>query len=1024
MLRGFTLYPLLLICLLAEAQSYRIDNYTVENGLSQSQVLEVIQDNSGEIWIGTANGGISIFDGLQYRYITRQEGLPSNTIYDLELISETLMAVATFEGLAIIDIHNPFKPKIIKGIPDGLVYKIFKDGDRIILGTGKGICYLEDETIIVPENHPLLDKPVFNICRDGKGRIWYCTLGYGAYYETGKNINRLSEKEGLGSNNVNCVFDFKGKTCVGTYAGVFVFETEVQQEETQELPFKNEIVFDAVHDVHGHYWLGTHNGLFHINGEAKLYDTKDGLVGKDIGRLIEDREGNIWCGSREGGLSKVRERIFTTYTKDDLLRSNGINRIKSFNGGKSIWIATDKGITVLNDDNSNTYIDFTKGLPDNRVRAIEKGNGKEIYIGTAAGLAIYDGSRFKSIKLGDGVNEYIQDICLHNDTIFAGTYNGLARLEGSKLLAYPIKGLSPTLINQLLSDGKGGLWISTNESGLYFYKEGELHQFTEIEGFTAKTVKSIYLDDKGMLWAATNSGLFLFKNSRFYRFSSDNGLGSNAIVSIIQQDDSTYWAGLNKGTNRFVLRGESIHQVRLYSNEHGFSGQESNPRAIYKGEDGRIWFGTNGGLNIYHPDRDHPNLKEPIVKISALLMFMQATDWNEYADEFDLSGLPMDLVLAYDKNNISFVFKGVSQVSPENVKYRYRLIGEHNDWIETSERRVDYSNLSHGTFTFEVQAANSDGVWSSNACSFTFSIDPPFWKTWWFYFICVSIVFAGIFSYFKIRNANTKITEINQILSEQKDIIYQKNKDIMDSIHYAKRIQDAVLPPPDEIDLPKTFIFFRPRDVVSGDFYWFYNKGNLSLFAVADCTGHGVPGAFMSIIGYNLMDKIVGEHHIYEPAAILERLSEEVSRTLNKRLESEGPVRDGMDISVCCFHRDTEELEYAGAVHPLIIWRDGNLQIIKGDRISIGKNYNDFKYTNHKVQLHKGDMLYLYTDGFIDQFGGDRGKKYKSLHFREFIERVGKYPVEQQSNMMIREFESWKGKHEQVDDVLVLGTLL
>jgi serine phosphatase RsbU (regulator of sigma subunit) len=405
-------------------------------------------------------------------------------------------------------------------------------------------------------------------------------------------------------------------------------------------------------------------------------------------------------------------------------------------------------------------------------------------------------------------------------------------------------------------------------------------------------------------------------------------------------------------------------------------------------------------------------------------MFMQATDWNEYADEFDLSGLPMDLVLAYDKNNISFVFKGVSQVSPENVKYRYRLIGEHNDWIETSERRVDYSNLSHGTFTFEVQAANSDGVWSSNACSFTFSIDPPFWKTWWFYFICVSIVFAGIFSYFKIRNANTKITEINQILSEQKDIISQKNKDIMDSIHYAKRIQDAVLPPPDEIDLPKTFIFFRPRDVVSGDFYWFYNKGNLSLFAVADCTGHGVPGAFMSIIGYNLMDKIVGEHHIYEPAAILERLSEEVSRTLNKRLESEGPVRDGMDISVCCFHRDTEELEYAGAVHPLIIWRDGNLQIIKGDRISIGKNYNDFKYTNHKVQLHKGDMLYLYTDGFIDQFGGDRGKKYKSLHFREFIERVGKYPVEQQSNMMIREFESWKGKHEQVDDVLVLGTLL
>ncbi len=1024
MMRFFTLYALLLAWSGMQAQSYRIDNYTVENGLSQSQVLEIIQDPTGEIWIGTANGGISIFDGLQFRYITRQEGLPSNTIYDLELVSDDLMAVATFEGLALVDIHNPSNMRIVKGIPDGIVYKIFRDGNRIILGTGKGICYLEDESVIVPENNPLLGKAVFNISRDGKGRIWYSTLGHGAYYQSGENINRLSVKEGLPDNNVNCVFDYLGNTCVCTYSGVYIFQSENQKLVEVDLPFKDEIVFNVVYDENSEYWLGTHNGLFHINGEARLYTAKDGLVGKDIGKLIQDREGNIWCGSRDGGVSKIRERIFTTYTKDDLLRSNGINRIQSFDSDRSIWLATDKGIAIMDENIELKYLDFSSGLPDNRVRAMIEGNDSEVWIGTASGMALYKNGRIQKVKLGADVNEYVQDVCLHKDTVFAGTYSGIAYVDDKTLKPYPIEGLEPTLVNQLLSDGSGGLWISTNESGLYRYENRVLRQFSEIESFTAKTVKSIYIDNKGLFWAATNSGLFMYKNGRFFRFSSEDGLGSNAIVSIIQQDDSTYWVGLNKGANRFVLRDESIHSIRLYSNEHGFSGQESNPRAIYRGNDGRVWFGTNGGLNIYHPDRDNPNLKAPIVRITRLKMFMQDTDWKEYANEFDTDGLPRDLVLDYDKNNISFLFKGVSQVSPEYVKYRYRLIGEQSDWIETTERRVDYSNLNHGDYSFEVMAANSDGVWSENSVTFSFSINPPFWKTWWFYSLIVSIIFAAIFSYFKIKNANTKITEINQILSEQKDIISQKNKDIMDSIHYAKRIQDAVLPPPDEIDLPKTFIFFRPRDVVSGDFYWFHNRGNMSLFAVADCTGHGVPGAFMSIIGYNLMDKIVGEHHIYEPAAILERLSEDVSRTLNKRLESEGPVRDGMDIAVCCFHRDTEEIEYAGAVHPLIIWREGNLQVIRGDRLSIGNNHNNYKYTSKRVKLQKGDMLYLFTDGFVDQFGGEKGKKYKSVHFREFLEKLGKYPIDQQRNMIIREFESWKGKHDQVDDVLVLGTLL
>ena len=209
-----------------------------------------------------------------------------------------------------------------------------------------------------------------------------------------------------------------------------------------------------------------------------------------------------------------------------------------------------------------------------------------------------------------------------------------------------------------------------------------------------------------------------------------------------------------------------------------------------------------------------------------------------------------------------------------------------------------------------------------------------------------------------------------------------RNRDITDSITYAKRIQFAILP--SDIPFSKTFIVFKPKDIVSGDFYWMNIAGGKEFLAAVDCTGHGVPGAFMSFIGYTSLNKIIIEQGIYKPSDILNRLNEEVATTLHQK--GEDIVNDGMDIALICYSPETGILEYAGAFNPLIVVRKGELIEIKADRFAIGRATGSEKtFTNHEIQLEEGDALYLYSDGYADQFGGPEGKKFKTAALKELL---------------------------------------
>jgi serine phosphatase RsbU (regulator of sigma subunit) len=275
----------------------------------------------------------------------------------------------------------------------------------------------------------------------------------------------------------------------------------------------------------------------------------------------------------------------------------------------------------------------------------------------------------------------------------------------------------------------------------------------------------------------------------------------------------------------------------------------------------------------------------------------------------------------------------------------------------------------------------------------------------------------------QIEKINADLEATNAEVLKQKEIIEQKNQSITDSIQYASRIQTAVLPPINflgEWSL-KNFILFKPKDIVSGDFYWGVKKNEKIIVAAGDCTGHGVPGAFMSMLGHAFLDEILSTTEVENAATILNNLRDEVINTL-KQKGTAGETRDGMDISLCILDLKAGRLDYAGANNPLYIIRDGKIIKYQADRMPIGIHFISFTpFTNQSIKFYKGDYLYLFTDGYADQFGGPNGRKFMYKPFQNLLLKIHNEPMDLQKDVLDKTFEEWKGDHEQVDDVLVIG---
>ena len=286
-------------------------------------------------------------------------------------------------------------------------------------------------------------------------------------------------------------------------------------------------------------------------------------------------------------------------------------------------------------------------------------------------------------------------------------------------------------------------------------------------------------------------------------------------------------------------------------------------------------------------------------------------------------------------------------------------------------------------------------------------------------FICIIIVSVFVFRGYRNKIKANKVIEAQKKRVEHQKITLEiKNKEITDSINYAKRIQSAILPSEKVIKeyLNKSFILFKPKDIVAGDFYWMENKDNNIIFAAADCTGHGVPGAMVSVICNNSLNRAVREYNLIDPGKILDKTRELILQEFEK---SEDEVKDGMDIALCSLKGNT--LKYAGALNPLWIVRNGAVIETKPDKQPIGKFDRPSPFTTHTFDLQKDDTIYIFSDGYVDQFGGDKGKKLKSRAFKDLLIGFQNQSMEEQKKSIDIAFEKWRGTLEQIDDVCVIG---
>lgn len=1032
------------------AQTYPFVNYTVESGLSQGQVLCAFQDKEGVMWFGTSGGGITKFDGNSYEYITDKDGLADNVVFCIEQNKRGEILIGTNNGLSVYNPNNPllkgkkaFKNYTTKnGLSHNRIFCMLFDKDDILLGTGQGVTKFKDTLCSVLKlNDQLNNLPVFHLLRDSKQNLWCSTLGNGVFKVDGKDIKNYTVKDGLENDMVFSVLE-KSKDVYWFFTGEGLNEFKNQ---TIKLATSDSVntYYSYYKDKHNALWISSSIGVFKYNtdGSKLFFNENNGLGNNSIWRIFQDKESNMWFLSDLNGISKLANERFLMYTSKDSLLNDEIKRIHQCKNGDYL-IGSLLGLTVFNDEKvikKYRTSDFKNGNAN--VWAVVDYGENGYLIGTGNGLLLFDGKVFKRITSKDkasGIN-VVYDIHINNnDEILLGTQSGIAIVKDGFIQAFDKTTEIKCLVDEIYQDVNNVYWFGTDE-GLYQYNGKIVKHFTEQDGFVNKRVNTITNDNYGNLWIATFAGIYKYQNGKFENISEQQGLFSNEVYSLAIDKNNIVWAGLTNGLDKISVIGKSYH-IKHYSVEDGFLGQDCSLNAIVIDNKGRLVIGSSKGLMIYQAEYDKPNTLEPITKIKNIDLFYQKTDWTVYTDSVN-NNIPYDLELPYDKNYLTFNFIGVSLTTPTKVSYQYMLKGIDKDWRYSSKTDVTYSNIPPGNYEFLLKATNGEGVWNKEPVVFRFVILPPFWKTWWFYSIIAIIIISGIYSYIKIRTSNKKILHQNEIIEEKNNAlqyanseIVEINKNITDSINYAKRIQQSFLTSDAIISkaLKYYFILYKPRNIVSGDFYLAFDLPDRTVVICSDCTGHGIPGAFMSLISISFLNEIFRTNHNLEPAKILDELRKKIIEALNPEQLEDG-AKDGMDISIVSIFKVSEEgkfkIHFAGANNALHLVSKINTDApemieIRGDNQPVGYFSNMKPFTHHEILAAPGDVIYMYSDGYADQFGGIKGKKFMTKQLKNTLLSISSLPINEQATYLDNTYKSWQGNLEQVDDVTVIGIKL
>ncbi len=1084
LLPALTLFILLPEIVSGQDNYANIYRYKGSNGLSQNTVNHISQDREGFLWIATQDG-LNKFDGYNFEILRHnpktQNTLPGNYINIVCHGNNDDFWIATLNGLCKYNMKtgkyiNYTDKNGIKNSPqNSIVSYIFKDSQNVVWFVTKyGISKFDEKTnnftfyrrdyyeftyatgynnfkIIETENRYL-----WIATKDGIARFDKQTEQYAYYYPEGKYKHALNEsfdilhdeknffyvvatnglykfnsKEKLftlipypnnpakdnekNKANIKVIFkDNTGLLWVGTEKGLAYYDKYNNKIVTYSPTDadNNLINFGRIagifQDATNILWIGSENGLFKIDRKEKRFNiirpghVAENLQGNNrVYAIYVDEKKQIWIGTRGYGILVIDPKTlkYKSYNpQNSKLEDKEIHCITKLSNGR-LCVGTTNGAFFYNPETDN-YTEFLKsfGLPkndrfiQNRVSQILLDSGGKYWFATDNGVFYFDGT-------------YIKSITDKNNRLKQGEYQSFNIIERSN----------------------GDIWASSTAGLIRIHKSGDIILYTkENSGISNNSVLSVFESSDKTLWCGTETGLnkyLALKDSFVYYFTESHHFNNDYIYAILEDNNNDLWLSSNNGLILFSPDDEKVHN---YFTEDGLQNDEFNIRAAYKHSDGTLYFGGVNGLNYFNPLKTMQYTKPPKPIITR---FEKITSDGNKSVRFLVGDT---IKLNSDERSFTIRFTLPDYTHPYRNSYQYRIKELDSTWATGTNNFVSYNKLSPGKYTFQVLGSNCEGFQNKTTADLYIEIDVPFYMSIFGYITYAMLLVLFVVIIFRLYSK--KMRKEKRIFIEKQEAstkalkqgeeLAVKTKNIEDSMHYAKRIIDAMLPSDKMFrrTFPQSFILFMPKEIVSGDFFWLDIKDDLIFVAVADCTGHGVPGAFMSIVGLDLLRDILSLG-IETPAEILNRLNNEVTKIFRNREEPGTKVKDGMDISICAIDKKNKLLHFAGAMNPLYLLRDNEIKELKADRFYVGPQGDDVfrKFTNHTVQLEDNDVIYMFSDGFADQFGGSDQKKFKIRRFRHLLLNIWNYDFEYQKLTLLETFHNWRNEIEQVDDVIVLG---
>ncbi len=1048
---------------------------SVADGLSSQHVNCLALDQKGFLWAGT-RFGLNRYNGYTFRhFFTTASGngyTGIQVIHKIKCDAGGNLWILNNAGVNRIDHRSGeisrFPVTVFDAVykPESVLTDIYpaEDGNIWILSDRSLTLLSVDQVIntylIPPE---LLQNGIVPTCvvADPNGNIWIGTTGglllFSMQQKIFKEMVGDNSHELLSDNQVNCLFlDHENSLWVGTRNGLnqvdpvdYAFYHYFPGNGKSLQPANR--VLDIASANQEELVLATDAGIVRFNKAGKVFEKVFESQAAAVGSVAVDSSGIIWGGTMQGIIKirkpKLRIRNFTTQSAGFKLAHDHITAL-AHGADNNLFIGYYRdGFSVVNTKTfTGAQYSTLNGAP---VVGFYPFRNQEYLILTEHDIEVFGSSQINRTSMFNLYpfmkRELVENVrlnCLFYDganAIWLGTSNGIQRIRidsarhvSQQSFAFQNQRANIGEVFDIRQDSFGNIWLAT-DNGLFFYNpaKGNYNRYTPYDinllNTEHKIVYSIIPDKSGVLWVGTSGGAYRFDAaSREFTAITDKPEVMNAIVRTMNLDkNGNIWIGTETGLYYYI---KNSNTVKSYDLKEGLLNDFYT--AIYSGNDNKVFLGGYLGLSMIDLPESSTPARIPDLVITGIRYLENGTNMQDLYYQ-----VPDTIILPWNRKALQVEFAVLDLSRPELNQFRYSFgkIKNNSEWHNLgSQNYIVLDHLSPGKYIIRIAGTDSEMNWNNKGASLVIIVQAPYWRS---KFGLALVIVIGLFmvimffrfwirQFFNLSRENQEREMFAKQIMLQKEELTLKNKSITDSINYAKRIQTAMLPPYKLFKsvFPSSFILFMPKDIVSGDFYWVNKLGNRIFIAAVDCTGHGVPGAFMSIIGFELFRKITNIEGLTRPSDILNRLNDdfhEIFKDVDNVV-----LRDGMDVAFCSIDKKDMILEYAGAFNPLYLIRDNKIMEVKGDRFAIGLDETNFKeqtFKNHIIPIQKEDIIYVFSDGFSDQFGGPDGKKYKYRRFRHLLLNLHQLPMEKQHEILENNVIEWRGEQDQVDDILVIG---